>query len=74
MADTMEQMQTVWAFMEEEVEKCRKYCVKPKQDKADGVVILEEGFRSVNETVRTFLIHELLCETAGRKKILNRST
>lgn len=68
MADTMEQMQTVWAFMEEEVEKCRKYCVKPKQDKADGVVILEEGFRSVNETVRTFLIHELLCETAGRKK------
>ena len=68
MADTMEQMRTVWAFMEEEVEKCRKYCVKPKQDKADGVVILEEGFRSVNETVRTFLIHELLCETAGRKK------
>lgn len=68
MADTMEQMRTVWAFMEEEVEKCRKYCVKPKQDRADGVVILEEGFRSVNETVRTFLIHELLCETAGRKK------
>mgnify|MGYP000150692373 FL=1 len=68
MADTMEQMRTVWAFMEEEVEKCRKYCVKPKQDKADGVVILEGGFRSVNETVRTFLIHELLCETAGRKK------
>ena len=68
MADTMEQMRTVWAFMEEEVEKCRKYCVKPKQDKADGVVILEEDFRSVNETVRTFLIHELLCETAGRKK------
>ena len=33
MADTMEQMRTVWAFMEEEVEKCRKYCVKPKQDK-----------------------------------------
>ena len=31
-------------------------------------MILEEGFRSANETVRTFLIHELLCETAGRKK------
>ncbi len=68
MADKMEQMQTVWAFMEEEVEKSRKYCVKPKQDKADGVVILEEGFRSVNETVRTFLIHELLCENGRTQK------
>lgn len=68
MADMMEQMRAVWAFMEEEVGKCRKYCVKPKQDNADGVVILEDGFRSVNATVRTFLIHELLCETAGHKK------
>ena len=70
----MEQMRTVWAFMEEEVEKCRKYCVKPKQDKADGVVILEEGFRSVNETVRTFLSMNCCAKRQDAKKILNRST
>ncbi len=70
----MEQMRTVWAFMEEEVEKCRKYCVKPKQDKEDGVVILEEGFRSVNRRHSgMFLIHELLCENRqDAKKILNK--
>ena len=78
MSETMEQMRAVWAFLEKEVERCReryvekyhtgKNDVKSAEDRNNRILIRDELFTEVDETVRSFLIHALLCETAGHRK------
>ena len=68
MSETMEQMRAVRAFMEKEVLKCRERYVENKEGQTDRLLIRDEMFTDVDETVRSFLIHALLCETAGHRK------
>ena len=80
MSETMEQMRAVWAFMEREVQKCReRYVEKRPWGSAEThlyeececvpeLLIKEEVFRDTDKTVRSFLIHALLCELAGCRK------
>ncbi len=69
MSGTMEQMRAVWAFMEKEVLKCRERYVENDVKNEEGrLLIRNEMFTDVDETVRSFLIHALLCETAGHRK------
>ena len=79
MSETMEQMRAVWAFMEQEVQKCRERYVEKRpcgsaedlyeeRENVPKLLIKEELFRDVDKTVRSFLIHALLCELAGRRK------
>ena len=79
MSETMEQMRAVWAFMEQEVQKCRERYVEKRpcgsaedlyeeRENVPELLIKEELFRDVDKTVRSFLIHALLCELAGRRK------
>ena len=77
MSETMEQMRAVWAFMEQEVQKCRERYVEKRpcgsaedlyeeRENVPELLIKEELFRDVDKTVRSFLIHALLllCLTA----------
>ncbi len=51
----------------ENIEKC--YAGKNDVKNEEGrLMIRDEMFTDVDETVRSFLIHALLCETAGRRK------
>ena len=68
-AETTEMMRMVLRFVESEVERCRKVCTKSRSGPGYvEVVIQEQEFLKTHETVRSFLIHELLCEVAGHRK------
>lgn len=70
MSETMEQMRAVWQFVEIEVQKYRELYVKHKKEKNNTVkyLVRDDIFEDVNEIIRSFLIHQLLCETAGHRK------
>ena len=62
-------MRSVLTFVESEVSRCRKVCTKSRNGPGYAeVMILEQEFLKVHETVRSFLIHEVLCEVAGHRK------
>ena len=68
-AETTELMRSVLTFVESEVSRCRKVCTKSRNGLGYAeVMILEQEFLKVHETVRSFLIHEVLCEVAGHRK------
>ena len=70
MSETMEQMRAVWQFVEIEVQKYRELYVEHKKEKNNTVkyLVRDDVFTDVNEIIRSFLIHQLLCETAGHRK------
>ena len=70
MSETMEQMRAVWQFVEIEVQKYRELYVEHKKEKnnTEKYLVRDGVFTDVNEIIRSFLIHQLLCETAGHRK------
>ena len=70
MSETMEQMRAVWSFVEVEVQKYRDIYVEQKEEKNNRkkFLVRDNMFRDINEIIRSFLIHQLLCETAGHRK------
>ena len=66
MSETMEQIRKIGSYLEQEVLRYQKECVSFRED---GAAVLEkEAFRKVPEAVRAFLLHELLCRAARRRK------
>ena len=83
MSETMEQMRAVWAFMEQEVQKCRERYVEKRpcgsaedlyeeRENVPKLLIKEELFRDVDKTVRSFLIMRCYVNWRGAEKISSR--
>lgn len=65
MARTMEEMTGVKDYVEREVERYTGQCTS---EDSEGVLIGGEGYEKVPEELRGYVLHRILCETAGRKK------
>lgn len=65
MSETMEQMRLVGEFVEQEVKRYEARCVRYQGDRA---VLIESEFRQVPDALRGFVLHEMLCSMAGKRK------
>ncbi len=66
MSETMEQIRMIGAYLEQEIRRCMGECVRYREG---GIAVLDgEQFRRVPDALRTPLLHEILCRTAGRRK------
>ncbi len=73
MAETAEIMRSVRQFVEAEVEKSQKLCTESRKEHGYAeVLIREKEFLEVHETIRSFLIHEVLCEVAEHRKDIEK--
>ena len=65
MSETMEQMRLVGEFVDQEVSRYEERCVRYGGGKA---VLMEAEFRQVPDALRRFVLQEMLCRIAGRRK------
>ena len=66
MAEAVEQMRVIGEYAEQERKRYEKLCVRYG---ADGRAVLnEECFRQVPEALQGYVLHGMLCRTAGRRK------
>lgn len=69
MAETMEQMRELGAYVEEEVRRYKDRCTEKKEG---AVLLKKEEFQQVPGALRSYVLHELLCEAAGRRKDIEK--
>ena len=73
MAETAEMMRAVRGLVESEVKKSKKICTQSRKEHGYAeILIREKEFGKVHETIRSFLIHELLCEVAEHRKDIEK--
>ena len=73
MAETAEMMRAVRGLVESEVKKSKKICIQSRKEHGYAeILIREKEFGKVHETIRSFLIHELLCEVAEHRKDIEK--
>lgn len=73
MAETAEMMRAVRGLVESEVKKSKKICTQSRKERDYAeILIREKEFGKVHETIRSFLIHELLCEVAEHRKDIEK--
>ncbi len=65
MSETMEQMRLGGEFVDQEVSRYEERCVRYGGGKA---VLMEAEFRQVPDALRRFVLQEMLCRIAGRRK------
>lgn len=66
MAEAVEQMRVIGEYAEQERKRYEKLCVRYG---ADGRAVLnEEYFRQVPKALQGYVLHGMLCRTAGRRK------
>lgn len=64
-AETAEQMRLLGEFVKAETEKYQKMCTR----KIDGkVTIYKDAFLTVPDVLKSYVIYEIICGVAGRKK------
>lgn len=66
MAETMEQMRVLGAYVEQETAKYTGRCVR--YEKEGAAVLKEMEYRKVPEALQPYVIHEMICRVAGQRK------
>ncbi len=64
---TMEQLQQIQQYLEEQVASCVEQCTKLWPN---GVLVEAENYRNIPEVIRSFVIKELLVRISGKEKDL----
>lgn len=67
MSETMEQMRQLWKYVESETTRYAARCIKVSKDKTRRVLLKQE-FILVPEALRSYVLHEFICQAAGRRK------
>lgn len=70
MSETMELLRLVGGFVEQEADRLGKRCVRYEQTGTGGLrgVLLREKFLQIPEALRGFVLQEMICRVAGRRK------
>ena len=75
MSETMEQMRRVGEFVEQEVKRYGKRCVRYEDTSEDlsdtaftKAVLSEKEFRQVPEALRGFILQDMICSVAEKRK------
>lgn len=68
MSDTMEQMRELCAYIEGEMARYEKFCVEYPAQPALRACIRSEKYEEVPPALRRYLLREVLCRLAGRRK------
>ena len=68
MAQTIDEMRSLAAYVGQETERFFHLCVR-KEEAGGGLVIREEDYRKVPEALRSYVLHEALCRAAGNERI-----
>lgn len=63
--DTMERLQEIWEYMEDEIEKFWSLCVVSEQK---GYLVLREQFEKIPNAVKPLLLKRVVKELTGREK------
>ncbi|MCF2554740.1 tRNA lysidine(34) synthetase TilS [Faecalicatena contorta] len=66
MAAAAEQMQLLSQYISAEVEKYRKICTKNTEN--GRLILVKETYEKVPETLKPYVVHEVLCEASGHRK------
>lgn len=67
MSETMEQMRQLWKYVESETTRYAARCIKVSKDQTRRVLLKEE-FILVPEALRSYVLHEFICQAAGGRK------
>ena len=67
MSETMEQMRQLWGYVESETARYAARCIRMSADQTRRVLLKEE-FMLVPEALRSYVLHEFICQAAGRRK------
>ena len=67
MSETMEQMRQLWKYVESETTRYAARCIKVSKDQTRRVLLKQE-FILVPEALRSYVLHEFICQAAGRRK------
>ncbi len=70
MSETMESMRMVGEYVEQETKRYEGLCIQYEglEDGVTKAVLFETEFRQVPMALRGFVLHEMLCRVAGRRK------
>ena len=68
MSETMEQMRKLSEFIEMETARYAEMCIDDTWKNGRRVLVRKEAFFKVPEVLRSYIVHELLCRVAGRRK------
>lgn len=66
MADTMEQMRRLGEFVEQEAGRYARQCIRYAH--GNQAILNAVDYRKVPEALQAYMIHEMLCQIAGRRK------
>lgn len=65
-AETAEQMRMLGDYIMKEVLRLKAECTR--DDGSGGLLLLEKQYGEAEETLKPYILYEILCETAGRRK------
>lgn len=68
MSDTMEQLRLLGEYVEHEVSVYARKCIDYERKSGKRVLVKKEEFMKTPEVMRSYMLHELLCRIAGRRK------
>ncbi|MGF0032664.1 tRNA lysidine(34) synthetase TilS [Bariatricus sp. SGI.154] len=72
MSETMEQMRMLGEYIEQESARYANACIRYGIG-TEGVVLVEEEFRKVPSALQPYVLHEMICHVAGRRKDIELS-
>lgn len=68
MSETMEQMRRLEEFMEMETARYAAMCIDDTWKDGKRVLLRKDAFFKVPEVIRSYIVYELLCRVAGKRK------
>ena len=66
MAETMRQIRLLGEYVESEAGKYKEACICT--DGAGAILLQKEAYRQVPEALRPYVVHSILCQSAGKSK------
>lgn len=66
-ADTMEKLQGIQVYLEEQTKRCFEICVKEEKN---GYLVLEEYFSEIPSVLKPLILKEVLVKLSGKEKDL----
>ena len=65
-AETAEKMRTLGEYIGREVSRARQTCTR--RDTDGRLILVEKDYRKVDEALKDYVLHEIICEAAGHQK------
>ncbi len=65
-AETAEQMRVLGEYIEEEAARAKNMCTECREP--GETVLVEEKYRQIAAALQPYVLHQIICETAGRSK------